>query len=274
MYKKRIYAFLLLSTIMISLIGAYVYFPRGKFSIALIYEGNGASYDKNWFFVGEKAIFSFKADYSTSRPLNFYLYPYGGGHGILVYSKRFSIFSFGAQIINFSLSTTELNPELYYIEVVSGNYISNGSLASPKYNYQQYPWFLAIIEHFSPAQHYSSMPPLKVPYGLGINIHFVRPTAEQLQYINMISYAGFKFVRMDFFWNSVETERNQYNFSSYTALAEALNARGLRPLFIIDYGDPLYDGGKAPYNRLGFYNYAMFAANASVAFDNYDPIWE
>src|SRR6478736_6399292 len=77
-----------------------------------------------------------------------------------------------------------------------------------------------------------------VPQGLGVNIHFVEPPARDVE---MIAAAGFRFVRMDFFWERIERRKGEYDFAEYERLVDALARRRIRPLFILDYGNPLYD---------------------------------
>lgn len=75
---------------------------------------------------------------------------------------------------------------------------------------------------------------------LGVNIHFVRPRTELL---DMAKMAGLRFVRMDLFWQPVETRAGRYDFLEYDLLMRALEERGLGALFILDYGNPLYYDG-------------------------------
>src|SRR6266571_2357052 len=90
----------------------------------------------------------------------------------------------------------------------------------------------------------SGLPTPVIPLGLGVNIHFVEPPKRDVQ---MIAAAGFGFVRMDFSWSGIERQQGQYDFSGYEHLVAALARRGIRPLFILDYGSPLYDAGLSPH---------------------------
>ena len=55
----------------------------------------------------------------------------------------------------------------------------------------------------------------------------------------MLSQA-FKVVRMDFKWNAVESVCGQYNFTAYDTLLTTMQAHGLRPYWILDYGNTCY----------------------------------
>jgi hypothetical protein len=77
-----------------------------------------------------------------------------------------------------------------------------------------------------------------IPAGVGVNIHFVRGHERDL---DLIAAGGFKFVRMDFTWAGIERKRGEYDWSGYEELTANLEKRGLRPLYILDYSNPLYE---------------------------------
>ena len=56
---------------------------------------------------------------------------------------------------------------------------------------------------------YAATPPLAIPRGWGVNIHF---TSGQPGELAMLSQ-GFSFTRMDFAWSSIETVPGVYDFS-------------------------------------------------------------
>src|SRR5689334_25384130 len=87
-----------------------------------------------------------------------------------------------------------------------------------------------------------------VPDGLGVNIHFTDPRPGEME---MLAAGGFRFVRMDFGWGAIERQRKVYDFAAYDRLMAALEARQIRAVFILDYGNPLYDGGLAPHTDAG-----------------------
>lgn len=82
-----------------------------------------------------------------------------------------------------------------------------------------------------------------VPEGLGVNIHFYKGGEKDL---SMIEASGIGIIRMDISWGHAEKEAGVYDFSNYDQLVRDMEARGIRILFIIDYGNELYDGGLAP----------------------------
>lgn len=116
---------------------------------------------------------------------------------------------------------------------------------------------------------YSALPPLTVPDGLGVNIHFAGRSQEN---VNKIADAGFKFIRMDFVWGAIETKKGQYNFQAYDELVDSLASKGIRVLFILDYGNGLYN---SPNNTEdGRQAFAAFAKASVTHFKGKGVLWE
>jgi hypothetical protein len=114
------------------------------------------------------------------------------------------------------------------------------------------------------------LPKPVVPDCLGVNIHF---TGRNDKHVAKIAEGGFKFVRMDFFWSGIERKKGEYNFKPYDALVDSLAKRGIRPLFILDYGNDLYDKG-APHTDEGRAAFARFAAAGVAHFKGRGIVWE
>jgi polysaccharide biosynthesis protein PslG len=134
--------------------------------------------------------------------------------------------------------------------------------------------------------HAADLPPLVLPQGVGVNIHFVRGHEQDL---DLIRNAGFKFIRMDFGWASIERRRGEYDFSAYDELTTNLEERGLRALYILDYSNPLYEdeqltknpinGGEerntaSPQHPESVAAFARWAAAAAKHFQSRGVIWE
>lgn len=109
-----------------------------------------------------------------------------------------------------------------------------------------------------------------IDQSFGVNIHFTNPNPGE---IKMIADAGFRFVRMDFKWDETETERGRYDFSAYDRLMKELEPFGMRALFILDYGNPLYGDG-APRTERARQAFATWAVAAARHFANRGVIWE
>ena len=95
----------------------------------------------------------------------------------------------------------------------------------------------------SPCAAAIQLPPLAVPNGFGVNIHFRGEPRD----LDLIADAGFKFVRMDLAWEVVEKKKEVYEFESsgYDALTEGCSKRGIRILYILDYSNRLYESERS-----------------------------
>lgn len=129
---------------------------------------------------------------------------------------------------------------------------------------------LAFATSLPAAQPHPSLPVIGSLDGLGVNIHFTDPQPGEIE---MIKAAGFRWVRMDLTWAATEKARGEYDFSAYDRLVAALEKHGLRALFILDYGHPLYaePGDKQPFtSRAGTDEFrAAYARWAAAAVARY-----
>lgn len=107
--------------------------------------------------------------------------------------------------------------------------------------------------------------------GVGVNIHFTHAKPGELE---MLAAGGFRVVRMDFFWANTEREKGVYDFSAYEHLLADLDRNGLRAYFILDYGNPLYDGGLSPHTDEGRAAFCAFVKAAMQRFAGRGIIWE
>jgi polysaccharide biosynthesis protein PslG len=110
-----------------------------------------------------------------------------------------------------------------------------------------------------------------VPEGLGVNIHFTHPGPGEM---TRFAEAGYRMVRMDFAWGGVEREPGRYDFSAYERLMSHLKQVGARPIFILDYGNRLYDQGESPHTDAARAAFARYAAAAARHFKGQGVIWE
>ncbi len=117
----------------------------------------------------------------------------------------------------------------------------------------------------------SGLPASTVPECIGVNIHFTGTEREQ---VDKIAEEGFRFIRMDFHWAGIEKSKGEYNFKAYDELVDSLATKNIRALFILDYGNPLYDGGAAPHTDEGRAAFAKFAAAGAEHFKGKGVLWE
>lgn len=110
-----------------------------------------------------------------------------------------------------------------------------------------------------------------IPEGLGVNIHFYEGGAEDWR---MMAEAGFGIVRMDISWAGAEKEAGKYDFSAYDALVSQLEARQMRLLFIIDYGNPICGDDLAPHTDACRELYAKFCGGLAAHFAGKGILWE
>jgi len=107
---------------------------------------------------------------------------------------------------------------------------------------------------------------------VGVNIHFTRGHEQDL---DLIAAAGFKFIRMDFAWGGIEREKGEYRWTAYEELTANLEKRGLRAIYILDYGNGLYEpGGSAPQHPESVAAFARWAGAAAAHFRGRRVLWE
>lgn len=113
-------------------------------------------------------------------------------------------------------------------------------------------------------------PPGQAPDSFGVNIHFTGAPARDL---DAMQQAGFRWARMDFVWDAVEKTKGVYNFAAYDSLLAGLAAHKMKPLFILDYGNDLYQQGspRTPEARAAF---AQFAAASASHYRGKPILWE
>ena len=110
-----------------------------------------------------------------------------------------------------------------------------------------------------------------VPQGLGVNIHFNQGNENDL---SMIQASGIGMIRMDISWVSKEKEPGVYDFSQSDKLMADMEKMGIRILYIVDYGNPLYNNGKPPTTPEGLEAYAKFCRAMAERYAGKDIIWE
>ena len=110
-----------------------------------------------------------------------------------------------------------------------------------------------------------------VPDGLGVNIHFYDGNENDLR---LLDEAGIGTVRMDVDWSGSEKQAGTYDFSRCDRLIRTIEQRGIRLLFILDYGNPLYDDGLAPHSEPCRAAYARFCAALAARYTGKPVIWE
>ena len=110
---------------------------------------------------------------------------------------------------------------------------------------------------------------------IGVSTHHA-----QIDDLDMMQAAGIRIVRLDLRWQATEVRRGVYVWTGYLEWAEELARRKMRPMLVLDYGNPLYSSGSsgtspwAPRTEAERRAFSNWAAAAAKAFAPYDPIWE
>src|ERR1044072_8257256 len=110
-----------------------------------------------------------------------------------------------------------------------------------------------------------------IPEGFGVNIDFTDPRPGELA---LLAQSGVRWVRMDLKWDQTEKEPGRYDFTAYERLMKALESERLRVLFILDYGNPLYQDGAPPRNEATRQAFARWAVAAAKHFGGRGALWE
>lgn len=106
---------------------------------------------------------------------------------------------------------------------------------------------------------------------VGVNIHFYDITPTEA---GLLQQAGIRWLRMDVSWAHIERAPGQYDFSSLDRLVNGAVHHNVKLVLILDYGNPLYDDGRAPYSETGRAAWARFAAALGERYRGKPVIWE
>jgi polysaccharide biosynthesis protein PslG len=143
---------------------------------------------------------------------------------------------------------------------------------------------LALVASIGAATAASPAPGPVIPDGFGVSVHRVTDPREW----QAMADAGFRIVRLDLTWEQIETAPGRYDWSYFDGVMAALRQHGMRPLLILDYGNPVYskrvaiDGADAkaapraaaPASDREVDAFVNFAAQAVRHFRADNPIWE
>ena len=133
--------------------------------------------------------------------------------------------------------------------------------------------FFLVIAVFSPmAMGAELLPGPYIPDGFGVNIHFTGLPRD----LQMITDAGFKFIRMDLVWSRVEQTKGKYDFkgSGYDSLTLGCEKLGIRVIYILDYSNKLYESDRSVRTDAGRKAFADFAETAAKRYTGKGILWE
>lgn len=107
--------------------------------------------------------------------------------------------------------------------------------------------------------------------GIGINIHEV--TRNE---IDMLADLGVTWVRIDLTWEVIESEPGVYEYekTNYDELVDAITDNGLRPYFILNYGNPLYSEEQSVMTEEGQAHFARYVKETVERYQGMNGVWE
>src|SRR5690349_2595589 len=97
----------------------------------------------------------------------------------------------------------------------------------------------------------------------GVTIEFYRDAHKQAE---LMAAAGVRWVRVDLAWSAAEPEPGRYDFLTWDRFVNSFEPVGIRTLFILDYGNRLYEDGMPPSSASGRAAFAAFAGAAARHF--------
>ena len=130
----------------------------------------------------------------------------------------------------------------------------------------------ACLLFAAPTAYATSLPNLPIPQCFGVNTHFLDDNLSA--HMDYLKKAGFGWIRRDLYWDAIERHADSYDFSAYDRLVDAAQDAHIRILFILDYGNPLYDKETSPITPESRAAFARFAAVAAKRYADKDIVWE
>jgi hypothetical protein len=110
-----------------------------------------------------------------------------------------------------------------------------------------------------------------IPDGFGYNIHFIDAKAGEME---MLADAGATVIRTDFSWGWQEREQGVYDFSGHDRLTSSMEKQNIRPMYVLSYGNKLYDQGFSPYTPEGRAAFVRWVSAAVAHFKGRRILWE
>lgn len=99
---------------------------------------------------------------------------------------------------------------------------------------------------------------------LGVGTHFGQGRGDSAFAFTWMKSAGMTSFRDEIYWGSIESQPSKFTLNanaqlSFNAFSEA-KAKGINPILILGYGNPLYDNGSQPSSNKGRAAFAAYAA--------------
>lgn len=96
----------------------------------------------------------------------------------------------------------------------------------------------------------------------GVGTHVIGLSRDvQWKQLDLVQSASFDSVRADVPWKFAEQSLGVFSIpAAWDRLVDEAVARGIHPILILDYGNPLYDGGDKPRSKEAVEGFARYAA--------------
>ncbi len=135
---------------------------------------------------------------------------------------------------------------------------------------------LVLVGALACGSNATTEPSMTLGTTVGVNTHYASGGPVDHDALNRLAEAGVSFIRNDLAWASIEKERGVYDFvgSGFDELVQTCETLGLRILFILDYGNPLYGETRAVVNEEGRQAFAAFATAAASRYGGRGHSWE
>jgi polysaccharide biosynthesis protein PslG len=82
---------------------------------------------------------------------------------------------------------------------------------------------------------------IKVSEAFGLNYAYPDPWPQPGE-MEMLASTGVRWIRIDFLWSAIESQKGKYDFTYYDRVFELLAQYNLRPVVILAYGNQHYQG--------------------------------
>jgi hypothetical protein len=117
----------------------------------------------------------------------------------------------------------------------------------------------------------------ETPFLLGVCTHFSGGKGQLNQDLKLIQDAGFNSVREDLPWKEIERQKGTLSMPpAFDTIIDRIIGAGLKPLVILDYGNPFYDNGDKPTSDeaiTAYGRYAEFVAHHFKGRVNMLEVW-
>jgi len=106
----------------------------------------------------------------------------------------------------------------------------------------------------------------------GVVLHVIGDTVA----LNTIASTGFRWVRTDLTWSSIEKVAGVYDFSAFDAFVSSAETKNLRVIAILAYGNPLYTGTSTtpPLTTAGINAFGNFCRAAAAHYASHNVTFE